>query len=81
MASFEFRQASRSVGRASVETWDTRLNSHRLELMTERPPERLVNRLLAGVIREAGFSNAELARRVAQLLIRNGSGSGSLSWV
>lgn len=35
--------------------------------MTERPPERLVNRLLAGVIREAGFSNAELARRVAQL--------------
>ncbi|MET9324985.1 regulator [Streptomyces sp. NPDC003038] len=35
--------------------------------MTQRPPERLANRILAGLISEAGFSHAELARRVTQL--------------
>ncbi|MFZ3493081.1 regulator [Streptomyces sp. 5.8] len=35
--------------------------------MTEGLPERGASRLLAGLIGEAGFSNAELARRVTQL--------------
>ncbi|MCP3760740.1 regulator [Streptomyces sp. TBY4] len=35
--------------------------------MAEGPAERVVNWLLAGLIGEAGFSNAELARRVGQL--------------
>ncbi|MCP3757012.1 regulator [Streptomyces sp. TBY4] len=35
--------------------------------MAEGPPERVANRHLSGLIGEAGFSNAELARRVTQL--------------
>ncbi|MEV0281816.1 regulator [Streptomyces sp. NPDC050610] len=40
--------------------------------MTERPPHRTPNRQLAGLIAEAGFSNAGLARRVDQLGLEHG---------
>ncbi|MEU8528640.1 regulator [Streptomyces sp. NPDC048629] len=40
--------------------------------MTERPPQRIPNRQLAALIAEAGFSNAGLARRVAQLGLEHG---------
>ncbi|MFC7309710.1 regulator [Streptomyces monticola] len=40
--------------------------------MTERPPQRTPNRQLAGLIAEAGFSNAGLARRVDQLGLEHG---------
>ncbi|AJE86067.1 MULTISPECIES: hypothetical protein [Streptomyces] len=40
--------------------------------MTEQPPQRPQNRRLAALIAEAGFSNAGLARRVAQLGLEHG---------
>lgn len=40
--------------------------------MSERPPQRTPNRRLASLITEAGFSNAGLARRVAQLGVEHG---------
>ncbi|MGW5272124.1 collagen-like triple helix repeat-containing protein [Streptomyces sp. NPDC004044] len=40
--------------------------------MSERPPQRTLNRQLASLITEAGFSNAGLARRVDQLGLEHG---------
>lgn len=43
-----------------------------VQLMSERPPQRIPNRQLAALIAEAGFSNAGLARRVDQLGLEHG---------